>query len=107
MPFFNRAIQIDPNFASAYVALGRMYGDIGESGLSEVNTSKAYQLAYPNKGTLVRCAATGSAGTKIREYCPFHVRSVRGWNEPGEESQKELAWLRQFHTQLRRSESAH
>lgn len=44
LPFFNRAIEIDPNFASAYVALGRMYGDIGESGLSAVNTSKAYQL---------------------------------------------------------------
>ncbi len=44
VPFFNRAVEIDPNFASAYVALGRMYGDIGESGLSAVNTSKAYQL---------------------------------------------------------------
>lgn len=44
VPFFNRAIELDPNFASAYVALGRMYGDIGESGLSAVNTSKAYQL---------------------------------------------------------------
>src|SRR6516225_9566649 len=44
VPFFLRAIEIDPNFASAYVALGRMYGDIGESGLSAANTSKAYQL---------------------------------------------------------------
>src|SRR6516164_2832473 len=44
LPFFSRAIETDPNFASAYVALGRMYGDIGESGLSTVNTSKAYQL---------------------------------------------------------------
>jgi eukaryotic-like serine/threonine-protein kinase len=44
LPFFNRAIDIDPNFASAYAALGRMYGDIGESALSAVNTSKAYQL---------------------------------------------------------------
>lgn len=44
MPFFNRAIEIDPNFASAYASLGRMYGDIGESALSRTNTSKAYQL---------------------------------------------------------------
>jgi hypothetical protein len=44
VPFFTRAIEIDPNFASAYAALGRMYGDIGESVLSAVNTSKAYQL---------------------------------------------------------------
>jgi eukaryotic-like serine/threonine-protein kinase len=44
MPFFKRAIEIDPNFASAYAALGRMYGDIGESALSAENTSRAYQL---------------------------------------------------------------
>jgi len=44
VPFFQRAIEIDPNFASAYAALGRMYGDIGEFILSAGNTSKAYQL---------------------------------------------------------------
>jgi len=44
MPLFQRAIEIDPNFASAYAALGRMYGDIGESALSAENISKAYQL---------------------------------------------------------------
>jgi eukaryotic-like serine/threonine-protein kinase len=43
-PFLKRAIEIDPNFASAYAALGRMYGDIGESALSAENTSRAYQL---------------------------------------------------------------
>jgi len=44
VPFFSRAIEIDPNFASAYAALGRMYGDIGESALSAQNTNQAYQL---------------------------------------------------------------
>jgi len=44
VPFLKRAIEIDPNFASAYAALGRMYGDIGESLLSAMNTSKAYEL---------------------------------------------------------------
>ena len=44
MPFFRRAIEIDPNFAMAYATLGRMYGDIGESALSAESTSKAYQL---------------------------------------------------------------
>ena len=43
-PFFQRALEIDPNFASAYAALGRMYGDIGESALASENISKAYQL---------------------------------------------------------------
>ncbi len=44
IPFLQRAIEIDPNFASAYATLGRMYGDIGESVLSASNTSKAYEL---------------------------------------------------------------
>jgi eukaryotic-like serine/threonine-protein kinase len=44
VPFFQRALEIDPNFASAYAALGRMYGDIGESALSAKNISEAYQL---------------------------------------------------------------
>jgi eukaryotic-like serine/threonine-protein kinase len=44
VPFLKRAIEIDPNFASAYAALGRMYGDIAESALSAKNIGKAYQL---------------------------------------------------------------
>ncbi len=44
VPFLKRAIEIDPNFASAYAALGRMYGDIGELALSAMHTSKAYEL---------------------------------------------------------------
>jgi tetratricopeptide (TPR) repeat protein len=44
LPFFQRAIEIDPKFAMAYASLGRMYTDIGESGLSAENISKAYVL---------------------------------------------------------------
>ena len=44
VPFLQRAVEIDPNFASAYALLGRVYADIGETVLSASNTSKAYQL---------------------------------------------------------------
>ena len=44
VPLFKRAIEIDPKFALAYAALGRMYGDIGEFDLSAESTSKAFQL---------------------------------------------------------------
>jgi serine/threonine protein kinase/tetratricopeptide (TPR) repeat protein len=44
IPFFKRAIDLDPKFASAYAALGLMYGDGGESGLAAENTRKAYEL---------------------------------------------------------------
>jgi eukaryotic-like serine/threonine-protein kinase len=44
VPFFKRAVEIDPNFASAYAMLGRVYGDLGETALSTENTTKAYKL---------------------------------------------------------------
>jgi DNA-binding winged helix-turn-helix (wHTH) protein/tetratricopeptide (TPR) repeat protein len=44
VPFFQHAIEIDANFASAYAALGRMNGDIGETALSAQNLRKAYEL---------------------------------------------------------------
>jgi tetratricopeptide (TPR) repeat protein len=44
IPFFKRAIDLDPKFAGAYAALGLMYGDGGESSRAAENTSKAYEL---------------------------------------------------------------
>src|SRR5271154_6175340 len=44
IPFFNHAIELDPNFALAHAYLGRMYGDIGEPGLAAGYTQKAYEL---------------------------------------------------------------
>ena len=34
IPFFQRALQLDPNFAAAYVGLGATYANMGESGLA-------------------------------------------------------------------------
>ncbi|MGD0301520.1 MAG: protein kinase [Bryobacteraceae bacterium] len=44
VPFFRRAIGIDPKFAMAHAALGRMYGGSEEPALSRESTSEAYQL---------------------------------------------------------------
>jgi DNA-binding winged helix-turn-helix (wHTH) protein/tetratricopeptide (TPR) repeat protein len=44
LPFFKRAVEIDPQFAAAYAALGVMYGATGESALAALNASKAYAL---------------------------------------------------------------
>jgi tetratricopeptide (TPR) repeat protein len=44
IPFFKRAVELDPNFALAYAWLGRMYADIGESGVAADYTRKAYEL---------------------------------------------------------------
>jgi eukaryotic-like serine/threonine-protein kinase len=44
IPFFRRAIELDPNFATAYAMLGRVYGDLGEAKFSAEYTTKAFQL---------------------------------------------------------------
>ena len=44
VPFFQRAIRLDPNFAMAYARLGTSYANIGESTLGAENTRKAYEL---------------------------------------------------------------
>jgi serine/threonine protein kinase len=44
VPWLKRAIEIDPQFAMAYAALGLMYSNLGESVVSLESTSKAYQL---------------------------------------------------------------
>jgi Tfp pilus assembly protein PilF len=44
VPFFRRAVEIDPQFAMAYASLGLAYSSVGESVLSAQNTAKAWQL---------------------------------------------------------------
>ncbi|MGD0128228.1 MAG: protein kinase [Terriglobia bacterium] len=44
IPFYRRAVEIDPQFAMAYAALGLSYSGIGESVLSAESTTKAWQL---------------------------------------------------------------
>jgi Flp pilus assembly protein TadD/predicted Ser/Thr protein kinase len=44
VPFMKRAIELDPNFALAYVSLGISYGNLGEATLSAENIKKAYEL---------------------------------------------------------------
>lgn len=44
IPFFKRAVELDPNFAAAYTALGTAYGNMGQSTLAMQNYEKAYQL---------------------------------------------------------------
>jgi eukaryotic-like serine/threonine-protein kinase len=44
IPFYRRAIEIDPQFAMAHANLGLAYSDIGESVLSAESTKKAWQL---------------------------------------------------------------
>jgi serine/threonine protein kinase/tetratricopeptide (TPR) repeat protein len=44
VPFFQRAVQIDNQFAIAYANLGFAYGGLGNSALSSESTTRAWQL---------------------------------------------------------------
>jgi len=44
VPFFKRAIELDPEFADAYAALGAAYSDLGQDTLSMENAREAYEL---------------------------------------------------------------
>jgi serine/threonine protein kinase len=44
IPFYRRAVEIDPKFAMAYANLGLRYSAAGESVLSAESTTKAWQL---------------------------------------------------------------
>jgi serine/threonine protein kinase/tetratricopeptide (TPR) repeat protein len=44
IPFFKRAIELDPNFAKAYVSLATSYSNLVEYGLASENMQKAYEL---------------------------------------------------------------
>lgn len=45
IPFFKRAIELDPKFAMAYAWLGLVYGASGSSRLATENIRKAYELS--------------------------------------------------------------
>ena len=44
IPFFRRAIELDPRFAVAYADLGAVYSNLGESDLAAANCKQAYEL---------------------------------------------------------------
>ncbi len=44
IPFYQRAVEIDPNFAISYMYLSFMYDNLGENRLSAQSMKKAYEL---------------------------------------------------------------
>jgi serine/threonine protein kinase/tetratricopeptide (TPR) repeat protein len=44
IPFYKRAVELDPNFAMAYARLGTIYGNLSQTDLSEQYRKKAFEL---------------------------------------------------------------
>ena len=44
IPFYKRALELDPNLAAAYAALGVVYANLGQASLAAENVKRAYEL---------------------------------------------------------------
>jgi len=79
--FFERATQLDPNFAMAYDAMGDAHGDIGETVLSAEEIAKAYGLRAEvgEREKLLIEAEFHNLNTgdlvKVRRICEVGVRT--------------------------------
>ncbi|HEX6908689.1 MAG TPA: protein kinase [Terriglobales bacterium] len=83
VPFFQRALELDPDFAAAYVGLGTTYLNMGESGLATQYIRKAYELPKER------------VSPRERFYISAHYYdSVTGELEKAEETYK--LWAQDF-----------
>jgi eukaryotic-like serine/threonine-protein kinase len=67
LPFLQRAVELDPNFAIAYRSLGAIYGNLNQPGRMEANLRKAYELRE-----------------KVSERERFYIEANYYWNGTGE-----------------------
>jgi DNA-binding winged helix-turn-helix (wHTH) protein/tetratricopeptide (TPR) repeat protein len=67
LPFLQRAVELDTNFAIAYRALGAVYGNLNQPSRMEVNLRKAYELRE-----------------KVSERERFYIEANYYWNGTGE-----------------------
>jgi serine/threonine protein kinase/tetratricopeptide (TPR) repeat protein len=70
VPFFKKAIELDPNFALAYSYLGSTYAELGEPSLALENAAKAYQLrdrASEREKLLIAARYFGATGEIEKE----------------------------------------
>ena len=65
IPFYQRAIELDPNFAMAYARVGTCYGNTGQNELAAQNTQKAFELK-------------DRASERERLYITCHYYDTRG-----------------------------
>ena len=70
VPYYERAIELDPNFATAYARLGTTYRDLGEAEKSEQYRNKAFELK-------------DRASERERLYITSHYYADRGELEKG------------------------
>ena len=94
IPFFQRAVTLDPNFAMAYLWLGESYQPQGELTLAAENTRKAYELRERtsdheklNIAAFYEIVVTGNLEAARRAY------ELLAQTYPRDESVEVLLWF--------------
>ena len=75
---FQRAIELDPNFAMAYAWLARQYGDMNEFALSRAMAAKAYELRN-RASDPEQFWIAADYNTQVRENLPEARRVCEVW----------------------------
>jgi tetratricopeptide (TPR) repeat protein len=81
IPYFKRAIELDPNFALAHARLGAVYIGLGEPGQSAENIQKAYELkervSDPERFNITALYHTAITGDleKANQTCEIWARA--------------------------------
>jgi tetratricopeptide (TPR) repeat protein len=94
IPFFQRAISLDPNFAMAYLLLAESYQPQGELTLAAENTRKAYELRGRTSdheklsiSAFYEIVVTGNLQAALRAY------ELLAQTYPRDESVEVLLWF--------------
>jgi eukaryotic-like serine/threonine-protein kinase len=85
LPYHQRAIELDPNFAMGYVAVGNDYSNLGELGRASEYLTKAFQLrehaSEPEKSAISAeyySHVTGELEKAAQTYQEEIERAIRG-----------------------------
>jgi DNA-binding winged helix-turn-helix (wHTH) protein/tetratricopeptide (TPR) repeat protein len=80
IPLFQRAIALDPNFATAYGALSVVYANLRENDLAAANATKAYALR-DSVDERERFFIAYRYNTFVTQDVPEGLRLLRGWTQ--------------------------
>jgi eukaryotic-like serine/threonine-protein kinase len=99
IPFYQQAIQLDPNFALAWRKLGVSYENLGDVPAAKRAYTRAYQLRGPTS-SVEQFAITGHYVGYVEEDIEEGIRETRSWIRSYPDSAHAYAMLANAQNQL-------
>jgi len=105
IPLFQRAIELDPQFAIAYADLAATYSNLGEVSLAQDNLKKAYELR-DTVGEQDRFYIVGNYNSKVTGDITASIANNRAWSAMYPRNPVPLCNLADLETQVGKPELA-